>query len=84
MTTDIKMREIINREIYFLSFRELTKLVEYLKLLHVLEYKDYNVQQIIDEINNKWDRIEFKNKIELCYKIIFEEGVGFYEENSII
>jgi hypothetical protein len=40
-----------------------------------LEYKDYNVQQIINEINNKWDNIEFKNKIELCYRIAFEEGV---------
>lgn len=75
MTTDIKMKEILNREIYFLSIHELRNLVEYLKLLHVLEYKDYNVQQIIDEINNKWDNIEFKNKIEMCYRITFEEGV---------
>lgn len=75
MTTDIKMKEIINREIYFLSIHQLRNLVEYLKLLHVLEYKDYNVQQIINEINNKWDKIEFKNKIELCYRIAFEEGV---------
>ena len=75
MTTDIKMKEILNREIYFLSIHELRNIVEYLKLLHVLEYKDYNVQQIIDEINNKWDNIEFKNKIEMCYRITFEEGV---------
>ena len=75
MITDIKMKEILNREIYFLSIHELKNLVEYLKLLHVLEYKDYNVQQIIDEINNKWDNIEFKNKIEMCYRITFEEGV---------
>lgn len=75
MTTDIKMKEIINREIYFLSIHQLRSLEEYLKLLHVLEYKDYNVQQIINEINNKWDNIELKNKIELCYKIAFEEGV---------
>ena len=74
MTTDIKMKEILNREIYFLSIHQLRNLVEYLKLLHVLDYKDYNVQQIIDEINNKWDSIEFKNKIELCYRITFEEG----------
>lgn len=74
MTTDIKMKEILNREIYFISIHELRNLVEYLKLLHVLEYKDYNVQQIIDEINNKWDNIEFKNKIEMCYRIAFEEG----------
>lgn len=72
MTTDIKMKEIINREIYFLSINQLRNLVEYLKLLHVLDYKDYNVQQIIDEVNNKWDSIEFKNKIEICYKIAFE------------
>lgn len=74
MTTDIKMKEILNREIYFLSIHELKNLVEYLKLLHVLDYKDYNAQQIIDEINNKWDNIEFKNKIEICYRIIFNEG----------
>lgn len=73
MTTDIKMKEILNREIYFLSIHELRNLVEYLKLLHVLEYKDYNVQQIINEINNKWEDIAFKNKIELCYKIEFGE-----------
>ena len=71
---NIKMKEIINREIYFLSIYQLRSLVEYLKLLHVLDYKDYNVRQIIDEINSKWDSIEFKNKIELCYKIVFEEG----------
>lgn len=69
---NIKMKEIINREIYFLSINQLRNLVEYLKLLHVLDYKDYNVRQIIDEINSKWDSIEFKNKIELCYKIAFE------------
>lgn len=69
---NIKMKEIINREIYFLSIHQLRNLVEYLKLLHVLDYKDYNVRQIIDEINSKWDSIEFKNKIELCYKIAFE------------
>lgn len=69
---NIKMKEIINREIYFLSIYQLRSLVEYLKLLHVLDYKDYNVRQIIDEINSKWDSIEFKNKIELCYKIAFE------------
>ena len=74
MINDIKMKEIINREIYFLSIYQLRSLVEYLKLLHVLDYKDYNVRQIIDEINSKWDSIEFKNKIELCYKIVFEEG----------
>lgn len=72
MATDIKMKEILNREIYFLSIHQLRNLVEYLKLLHVLEYKDYNVQQIINEINNKWDSIEFKNKIQMCYKITFE------------
>lgn len=72
MINDIKMKEIINREIYFLSIYQLRSLVEYLKLLHVLDYKDYNVRQIIDEINSKWDSIEFKNKIELCYKIAFE------------
>ncbi len=76
MTTDIKMKEIMNREIYFLSIHQLRNLVEYLKLLHVLEYrKDYNVKQIIDEVNSKWDSIEFKNKIEMCYRIAFEEGV---------
>ena len=74
MTTNNKMKEIMNREIYFLSINQLRNLVEYLKLLHVLEYKDYNVQQIIDEINNKWEDIEFKNKIKMCYKIAFEEG----------
>lgn len=74
MTTDIKMKEIFNREIYFMPINQLRDLVEYLKLLHVLYYKDYNVKQIIDEINNKWDSIKFKNKIELCYKIAFEEG----------
>jgi len=72
MINDIKMKEIINREIYFLSINQLRNLVEYLKILHVLDYKDYNVRQIIDEINSKWDSIEFKNKIELCYKIAFE------------
>ena len=80
MTTDIKMKEILNREIYFLSIHQLRNLVEYLKLLHVLEYKDYNVHQIIDEINSKWDKIEFKNKIELCYRIEFEEGEEEWKE----
>ena len=75
MTTDNKMKEIMNREIYFLSIHQLRNLVEYLKLLNVLDYKDYNVQQIINEINNKWDSIAFKNKIEMCYRIIFREGV---------
>ena len=75
MTTDIKMKEILNREIYFLSIHQLRNLVKYLKLLHVLEYKDYNVRQILNEIDNKWDKIEFKNKIEMCYRIAFEEGV---------
>lgn len=74
MAKDIKMKQIINREIYFLSISQLRNLVEYLKLLHVLDYKGYNVRQIIDEINNKWDSIEFKNKIELCYKIAFNKG----------
>ena len=74
MINDIKMKEIINREIYFLSINQLRNLVEYLKLLHVLDYKDYNVRQTIDEINSKWDSIKFKDKIELCYKIVFEEG----------
>ena len=74
MINDIKMKEIINREIYFLSINQLRNLVEYLKLLHVLDYKDYNVLQTIDEINSKWDSIKFKDKIELCYKIVFEEG----------
>lgn len=74
MTTDIKMKQIINREIYFLSISQLRNLVEHLKLLHVLDYKDYNVRQIIDESNNKWNSIEFKDKIEMCYKIIFDEG----------
>ena len=74
MINDIKMKEIINREIYFLSIHQLRNLVEYLKLLHVLDYKDYNVRQTIDEINSKWDSIKFKDKIELCYKIVFEEG----------
>lgn len=74
MINDIKMKEIINREIYFLSINQLRNLVEYLKILHVLDYKDYNVRQTIDEINSKWDSIEFKDKIELCYKIVFEEG----------
>ena len=74
MTTDNKMKEIFNREIYFLSIHELRNLVEYLKLLHVLDYKDYNVRQITDEVNNKWNNIEFKDKIEMCYKIIFDEG----------
>lgn len=74
MTSDIKMKEILNREIYFLSIHQLRNLVEYLKLLHVLDYMNYDVRQIIDEINNKWDTIEFKNKIEMCYKIIFDEG----------
>jgi len=74
MINDIKMKEIINREIYFLSINQLRNLVEYLKILHVLDYKDYNVRQTIDEINSKWDSIKFKDKIELCYKIVFEEG----------
>lgn len=74
MTTDIKMKEIFNREIYFLPINQLRDLVEYLKLLNVLDYKDYTLKQVIDEINNKWDKIEFKDKIELCYKISFEEG----------
>lgn len=74
MTTDIKMKEIINKEIYFLPIHQLRNLVEYLKVLHVLEYKDYNVRQIITEINNKWEEIRFKNKIEMCYRIAFEEG----------
>ncbi len=74
MTTDIKMKEIFNREIYFLPINQLRDLVEYLKLLNVLDYKDYTLKQVIDEINNKWDKIEFKDKIELCYKIAFEEG----------
>ena len=74
MIIDIKMKEILNREIYFLSIHQLKNIVEYLKLLHVLDYKDYNVRQMIEEVNNKWDRIEFKNKIEMCYRIIFNEG----------
>ncbi len=74
MTTDIKMKEIFNREIYLLPINQLRDLVEYLKLLNVLDYKDYNLKQVIDEINNKWDDIEFKDKIELCYRIAFEEG----------
>lgn len=74
MTTDIKMKEIFNREIYFMPINQLRDLVEYLKLLEVLDYKDYNLKQVIDEINNKWDKIEFKDKIELCYRIAFEEG----------
>ena len=75
MTIDIKMKEIFNREIYFLPINQLRDLVEYLKLLHVLDYcKDYTLKQVIDEINDKWDKIEFKDKIELCYKIAFEEG----------
>ena len=49
-------------------------MVEHLKLLEVLDYKDYTLKQVIDEINNKWDKIEFKDKIELCYRIAFEEG----------
>ena len=75
MIIDIKMKEILNREIYFLSIHQLKNIVEYLKLLHVLDYKDYNVRQMINEINNKWNIIEFKNKIEMCYMIAFEEGV---------
>jgi hypothetical protein len=47
MINDIKMKEIINREIYFLSIYQLRSLVEYLKLLHVLDYKDYNVRQLM-------------------------------------
>lgn len=74
MTTDIKMKEIFNREIYLLPINQLRDLVEYLKLLHVLDYKDYTLKQVIDEINSKWDKIEFKDKIELCYRIAFEEG----------
>lgn len=74
MTTDIKMKEIFNREIYFMPINQLRDLVEYLKLLEVLDYKDYNLKQVIDEINSKWDKIEFKDKIELCYRIAFEEG----------
>ena len=74
MTTDIKMKEIFNREIYSLPINQLRDLVEYLKLLQVLDYKDYTLKQVIDEINNKWDKIEFKDKIELCYRIAFEEG----------
>lgn len=74
MITDSKMKEIFNREIFFMSIHQLRNLVEYLKLLHVLDYKDYNVRQITDEVNNKWNNIEFKDKIEMCYKIIFDEG----------
>lgn len=74
MTTDIKMKEIFNREIYFMPINQLRDLVEYLKLLNVLDYKDYTLKQVIDEINSKWDKIEFKDKIELCYRIAFEEG----------
>lgn len=74
MTTDIKMKEVFNREIYLLPINQLRDLVEYLKLLNVLDYKDYNLIQVIDEINKKWDSIEFKDKIELCYRIAFEEG----------
>jgi len=74
MTTDIKMKEIFNREIYFMPINQLRDLVEYLKLLEVLDYKDYTLKQVIDEINSKWDKIEFKDKIELCYRIAFEEG----------
>ena len=74
MATDIKMKEIFNREIYFMPINQLRDLVEYLKLLNVLDYKDYTLKQVIDEINNKWDKIEFKDKIELCYRIAFEEG----------
>lgn len=74
MTTDIKMKEIFNREIYLMPINQLRDLVEYLKLLHVLDYKDYTLKQVVDEINKKWDDIEFKDKIELCYKIAFEEG----------
>lgn len=74
MSTDMKLRNIINRELYFSSIHELRNLVEYMKLLHILDNKDYNVKQIIDEINDKWDNIEFKDKIELCYKIVYGEG----------
>lgn len=74
MTADIKMKEIFNREIYLMPINQLRDLVEYLKLLHVLDYKDYTLKQVIDEINNKWDDIEFKDKIELCYRIAFEGG----------
>ncbi|MFA7663826.1 MAG: dUTP diphosphatase [Clostridia bacterium] len=74
MTTDAKIKDIINREIYFLSINELRNFIEWLKVLHVLDYKDYNVKQIIDEINDKWENIEFRNKIEMCYKIQFTEG----------